>query len=41
MVFMLFHPNASFYDIKEFVSARDGKGKLNPLTKAKDEHYKT
>ncbi|CCM73698.1 non-canonical purine NTP pyrophosphatase [Helicobacter heilmannii] len=33
-------PNASLYDIKEFFSGRDAKGKLNPASKAKDAHYK-
>ncbi|GLH57991.1 hypothetical protein [Helicobacter ailurogastricus] len=34
------NPNASLYDIKEFFSGRDGRGKLNPPHKAKDPHYK-
>ncbi|CRF46597.1 nucleoside 5-triphosphatase RdgB (dHAPTP, dITP,XTP-specific) [Helicobacter heilmannii] len=33
-------PNASLYDIKEFFSGRDAKGKLKPASKAKDAHYK-
>lgn len=33
--------NASLYDIKEFFQGRNEKGKMNPPTKAKDEHYKT
>ncbi|WP_104690975.1 nucleoside 5-triphosphatase RdgB (dHAPTP, dITP,XTP-specific) [Helicobacter heilmannii] len=33
-------PNASLYDIKEFFSGRDAKGKLKPTSKAKDAHYK-
>ncbi|EAK5889269.1 hypothetical protein A0N72_01655 [Campylobacter lari] len=32
--------NASLYDIKEFFQGRDEKGKMNILSKAKDEHYK-
>lgn len=35
------NPNASLYDIKEFFSGRDAKGKLNPPSIAKDAHYKT
>ncbi|BDQ29057.1 hypothetical protein [Helicobacter ailurogastricus] len=35
------NPNATLYDIKEFFSGRDSKGKLNPTHKAKDTHYKT
>ncbi|WP_104692399.1 hypothetical protein [Helicobacter felis] len=34
------NPNASLYDIKEFFSGRDAKGKLNPPSKATDERYK-
>ncbi|WP_104625368.1 nucleoside 5-triphosphatase RdgB (dHAPTP, dITP,XTP-specific) [Helicobacter felis] len=34
------NPNASLYDIKEFFSGRDTKGKLNPPSKATDERYK-
>ncbi|WP_082334220.1 nucleoside 5-triphosphatase RdgB (dHAPTP, dITP,XTP-specific), partial [Helicobacter heilmannii] len=33
-------PNASLYDIKEFFSGRNAKGKLKPASKAKDAHYK-
>ncbi len=34
------NPHASLYDIKEFFSGRDAKGKLNPPSKATDERYK-
>ncbi|WP_115055301.1 hypothetical protein [Helicobacter mustelae] len=32
--------DASLYDMKEFFQGRDDRGRMNPPSKAKDEHYK-
>ncbi len=36
-----YNPNIALYEIRELFQGRNEKGKMNPPSKTKDEHYKT